>query len=58
MAYGAGLLTRLGGISLVSSTLTSSALEGSPSGLWRPAGNRVGVIPSGVRLPRLPPLER
>jgi hypothetical protein len=31
-------------------------LEDSPSGLWRTLGKRVGLTPSGVRIPHPPPL--
>src|SRR3954451_1150579 len=35
-----------------------SSAEVSPSGLWRSLGKRVGLTPSGVRIPLPPPLTR
>ena len=46
MAYGAGLLTRLGKPSRVRIPL-SPRKEGSPSGLWRRTGNAVGETLAG-----------
>lgn len=34
---------------------TQSGQEDSPSGLWRTLGKRVGLTPSGVRIPHSPP---
>src|SRR3954452_14576531 len=34
-----------------------SPAEDSPSGLWRSLGKRVGLTPSGVRIPYPPPLR-
>ena len=35
----------------------ASPAEDSPSGLWRSLGKRVGLTPSGVRIPYPPPLD-
>lgn len=35
-----------------------SIVEGSPSGLWRTLGKRVGCKPSRVRIPLPPPGEK
>ena len=36
-------------------SLVDSPTENSPSGLWRTLGKRVGLTPSGVRIPYSPP---
>src|SRR3954453_264065 len=36
----------------------ASSAEVSPSALWRSLGKRVGLTPSGVRIPLPPPLTR
>lgn len=59
MAYGASLLMTLGIVSLASSNLALSAMEPSPSGLWRHIGNVVeGMTLSRVRISQAPRLAR
>ena len=53
---GSGTRLRISQCSTEVRPWVASATEDSPSGLWRSLGKRVGLTPSGVRIPYPPPL--